>query len=375
MAFFNRGKWNGRVLAGVLIASLVVLTLWIWQRGVAAQPTEQKTVVVTVGDIERQVRTTGTLVPVLKVDVGAQVTGQVRKLFVELGQQVEKGEQVALIDPTLALQDLRQQEALLEQQTAQLAAKSIDLKAAERELARQMALTAGEATSLAEREAAQDAVQKLKAEIRGNSALLQQSRILIDSAKAKLAYTRITAPVSGQVIAIAVQEGQTVNAVQQAPTLLTIAQMEKMTVRARVPEADITRVRRGQPVYFTTLGNDKVRHTGTVRAVQPAPEKINTALFYNALFEVPNPGAVLWPDMTVQVVFVTEARRQVATIPSALLGPIGEDRKATVRVLGQDGKSVPRTVTVGIDDGSRAEITAGLRVGERVLEVPALSGG
>lgn len=361
-----------KALTLVCLGVLMCLVLLLGRTALSPSP-PPKTVAVTIGDIERSVRASGTLVPVLKVDVGSQVTGQVQKLLVELGQKVEKGEELAMIDPTLAQQDLRQQEALLAQQEAQLQAKLIDLRTAERERARQQSMTIGEATSKAEQETAQDLVLRLRAEVRGVSAMLRQSKSQIDTAKAKLAYTRILAPIAGTVISIQVQQGQTVNAVQQIPTVLTIAQLDRMTVRARVPEADITKIRSGQKVYFTTLGNEAVRHYGLVRTVQPAAEKIGTALFYNALFEVPNPKGELWPDMTVQAVFVLDARKNALLLPSSLFDS-DTHKEATVLLFNKNGKAEKRSVTIGIDDGANTEITSGLRAGDRVLDAGSDAG-
>ena len=249
-------------------------------RGNRSGPTPQ-TAVADFADLTTTVQATGVLVPLRKVDVGAQVTGQVQKLYVELGQHVRQGDLLATIDPTLAQKELQGQEAALEQQDATLESKRIDLAAAELELERQKKMFIGDATSANDLENAKNRVASLSADVRGFSAQLRQTRIQVDSLQAKLNYTRIVAPIEGDVINIQVQEGQTVTAAQQVPTVMTLAQMDTMTVRARVPEADVMRIRRGQKVYFTTLGNSALRHYGTVRTVQPSPELIHDVLFYN----------------------------------------------------------------------------------------------
>lgn len=338
-------------------------------------PVPAQTVAVEYADLEGTVQATGTLLPFRKVDVGAQVTGQLQSLNVELGQHVRKGDLLASIDPTLAKNDLLGQDAALEQQSASLDARKIDLAAAERELVRQKKMSGADATTASDVEKAEDNVGKLQAEIRNLSAAIRQSRSQADTARAKLEYTRIVAPIDGDVISLPVQEGQTVNAVQQAPTILTLAQLETMTVRARVPEADVARIRKGQKVYFTTLGDAKKRFYGTVRTVQPTPERIREALFYNALFEVPNKGGELWSDMTVQVAFVLEEHKHVLSVPIAALGKRESEGHYSVSVANADGTHAQRKVSTGIDDRIRAEIKDGLKEGDKLVVTSTTEGG
>lgn len=338
-------------------------------------PAATPTVAVEYADLESTVQATGTLLPFRKVDVGAQVTGQLQSLSVELGQHVRKGDLLASIDPTLAKNDLLGQDAALEQQSASLESRRIDLSAAERELVRQKTMSGAEATTASDVEKAEVAVGKLQAEIRGLSAAIRQSRSQADTARAKLEYTRIVAPIEGEVISLPVQEGQTVNAVQQAPTILTLAQLETMTVRARVPEADVARIRKGQKVYFTTLGDAKKRFYGTVRTIQPTPERIREALFYNALFEVPNKGGELWSDMTVQVAFVLEEHKHVLSVPIAALGKRESEGHYSVSVAGAEGSAAERKVITGIDDRVRVEIKDGLKHGDKLVVTSTTEGG
>ncbi len=338
-------------------------------------PAATPTVAVEYADLESTVQATGTLLPFRKVDVGAQVTGQLQSLNVELGQHVRKGDLLATIDPTLAKNDLLGQDAALEQQSASLDSRKIDLSAAERELVRQKTMSGADATTASDVEKAEVNVGKLQAEIRGLSAAIRQSRSQADTARAKLEYTRIVAPIEGEVISLPVQEGQTVNATQQVPTILTLAQLETMTVRARVPEADVARIRKGQKVYFTTLGDAKKRFYGTVRTIQPTPERIREALFYNALFEVPNKGGELWSDMTVQVAFVLEEHKHVLSIPVAALGKRQSEGHYSVSVVSADGTTAERKVITGIDDRVRVEIKDGLKQGDKLVVTSTTEGG
>ena len=355
-----------RVVFTVLVVGIAVGVAGFFLLRKGAPPPAQ-TVAVEYADLESSVQATGTLLPFRKVDVGAQVTGQLQSLNVELGQHVRKGDLLASIDPTLAKNELLGQDAALEQQSATLDSRKIDLAAAERELARQKTMLPADATTTGEVERADIAVGKLQAEIRGLSAAIRQSRSQADTARAKLEYTRIVAPIEGEVISLPVQEGQTVNASQQVPTILTLAQLETMTVRARVAEADVNRIRKGQKVYFTTLGDAKKRFYGTVRTVQPTPERVRDALFYSALFEVPNKGGELWSDMTVQVAFVLEEHKHVLSIPVAALGKRESEGHYLVSVANADGTVAERKVSTGLDDHVHTEIKDGLKEGEKLV--------
>ena len=370
-AFWIKRRRVILIVLGIVV--VVAVTGYFILRKSTQPPTQ--TVAVEYADLESSVQATGTLLPFRKVDVGAQVSGQLQSLNAELGQHVHKGDLLASIDPTLAKNDLLGQDAALEQQNATLDSRKIDLAAAERELARQKTMLAADATTAGELEKAEIAVGKLQSEIRGLSAAIRQSRSQADTARAKLEYTRIVAPIEGNVISLAVQEGQTVNASQQVPTILTLAQLETMTVKARVAEADVNRIRKGQKVYFTTLGDSKKRFYGTVRTVQPTPERIRDALFYNALFEVPNKGDELWSDMTVQVAFVLEEHKHVLSAPMAALGKRESEGHYLVSVANPDGTVAERKITTGLDDRVHTEIKDGLKEGEKLIITSTTDGG
>ena len=292
-----------------------------------------QTVAISYGDIAEKVVSSGVLQPSLKVDVGAQVSGQLQKLHVHLGQSVKKGDLLATIDPSIAKNDLLNLEATLEQLAAQRDAKQTDLEQAERELARQNTMLQSEATAKLDAEQADSTVRKTKADMRALGAQIRQTKIGVDSARTKLGYTQITAPVDGDVVNIATQEGQTVIAVQQVPIILTLAKLDTMTVKAQVSEADVASLRPDQAVYFTTLGQSEERHFGKLRTIQPTPEKINSAIFYSALFDVPNSKRDLWTDMTVQVSFILNEAKHVLLVPVIALGDKDKDGRYFVKVL------------------------------------------
>lgn len=347
----------------VCLAVIAVGYYW-WNK--PTKPSYQ-TVTIDYADIAEKVVSSGVLQPSLKVDVGAQVSGQLQKLHVQLGQTVKKGDLLATIDASIAKNDLLNLEAALEQQAAQRDAKQSDLEQAERELIRQNIMLQSEATAKLDVEQADSSLRKTKADIRALAAQIRQTQIGVDTARTKLGYTQIVAPVDGDVVNIATQEGQTVIAVQQVPIILTLAKLDTMTVKAQVSEADVASLHPGQVVFFATLGQSEERHFGKLRTIQPTPEKVNGATFYSALFDVPNTKRDLWTDMTVQVSFVLNEAKHVLTVPVLALGEKDKDSRYAVRVLNKDDTVSTRKVRITLNDHVNAQIKDGLVAGERVI--------
>jgi macrolide-specific efflux system membrane fusion protein len=365
------------LIAAVLIAAAVAIKMLFF----AATPAPQFTTAEVVrGNLEKTVLATGTMEAYKLVSVGAQASGQLKSLKVELGDEVKAGQLLAEIDSMTQQNALRNAEAALETRRAQRAAQVANLKQAEREFERQKQMLAKEASSRQEHDAAEAALGSVKAQIAAIDAEIKQASITVDTAKVNLSYTRITAPMNGTIVAVVAQEGQTLNANQQAPTIFKLAQLDTLTVKAQISEADVIRVKPGQEVYFTILGEPDNRIHATLRSVEPAPESItsetssssgsassasSSAIYYNGLFDVPNPDHKLRISMTAQVYIVLEKAEDALLVPSSALrqGARGQG----VRVLNAEGKPERRRVKVGIDNNIHAQILEGLEVGERVI--------
>ncbi|HWW69311.1 MAG TPA: efflux RND transporter periplasmic adaptor subunit [Duganella sp.] len=347
-----------------------MFVLWGHRAGAGAQPAAPPSAIVNRGDIVQLVQATGQLQPRLKVDIGAQVSGQVRQMHVQLGQMVKTGALLVSLDSDTGRNAVQQAEAALAQQVATAKRARIELEAARREAGRQQRLLAGDATTTFDKEKADTELAKLEAEQQIQDATLaQRSADLIDK-QLKLTFTRVSAPIDGEVVSIAVQEGQTVNAMQMAPTLLTLAQLDTMTVKARVAEAEIGLIRTAQTAHVTTLATNARRYEGKVRVIQPIPERIGNALFYNVLFDIDNADHQLLSDMTVKVELEVAKASQVPAVPIVALGNRDANGRYTVQVLDANGKAGPRAVRIGLRDATHAEVLDGLRPGERVLLVP-----
>lgn len=354
-------------------------------------PTAEKpnfvTATATLTDLEQAVLATGTLQAFKQVSVGSQVSGQVKSLKVALGDKVTKGQLVAEIDSLTQANNLRNTQAALANVQAQLLAKQAALTQSQLTFKREQALLAADASSRATFEAAEAALNTARADVNATQAQIDQARIAANTAQINLGYTKILAPMDGVVVALVAQEGQTVNANQSTPTIIKLATLDTITVKAQISEADVVRVKPGQKVYFTILGAPDKRYYTTLRTVEPAPDSIltdtttstsssaATAIYYNGLLDVPNADGRLRISMTAQVYIVLNEAKQALSIPSSALGDTDRDGMTTVRVLDAEGKAAPRKVKVGINNNVRAQILEGLQAGDKVVVSEAPAGG
>ena len=184
----------------------------------------------------------------------------------QLGDKVKAGQLIAEIDSVPQQNTLRNAEAALANMEAQLKAQKATQIQTSLALQRQKELRAADANARADLESAQAANDLALANIDALKAQILQAQVTVDTAKVNMGYTRITAPIDGQVVAIVTQQGQTVNANQSTPTIIKLAQTETMTVKTQISDADVTRVTMGQKVYFTILGEPNKRYTATLRA-------------------------------------------------------------------------------------------------------------
>jgi len=330
------------------------------------------------GNIEQTVLATGMLQASKLVAVGAQVSGQIEKLAVQLGDELKQDDLVAQIDSLTQQNSLKEANAALNSLNAQIRAKQAQIHQAQAEYNRQKGMLADNASSRSDYESAEASLTIYKAELEQLKAELERAKISVDNAKLDLGYTTIRAPFDGTVVYSAVEEGQTVNANQTTPTIIELAKLDKMTIKAQISEADVVNVQPGLPVYFTILGKPNKRYHGTLRAIEPGPTLMDgddkdlsvsndEAIYYHGLFEVDNPDRVLRIGMTAQVSVVLDQANDALLVPSQVLirQPGAKDRYQ-VPVL-ENGQEVLRDVTVGINNKVNAQITSGLAEGEQVI--------
>lgn len=370
-------------LVGVLLVITAVVTLISLR---SPSPAPYVTAPVRLGDIENAVLATGKLDAFERVNVGAQVSGQVKSLKVKLGDRVTKGQPIADIDDLPQRNDLRNAEAALNVAKADLQAKQALLKQAESRFKRQKRMLKDEAGSREDFEAAEATLAATRAELIALNARIVQAQIEVDKKKVDLSYTRILAPMDGIVIAVITQQGQTVNANQSAPTIVKLAQLDVMTIKAQISEADITRVTQGQKAYFTIFSEPDKKYGATLRTVELAPESImkddslsgggstsgsgsaNASVYYNALLDVPNPENRLRIAMTAQVSLLLGEAKNTLLVPIQAVHK-NADKKQQVQVLTGDNRVEIREVTTGITNNVDIQILSGLKVGEHVVLV------
>ena len=271
------------------------------------------------GDVEELVTALGSLTPLKSVDVGAQVSGQLDKLLVQIGDEVKLGQKLAEIEAAVTSAKVDAGNAQVASLQAQLAERQSQLSLLTSQASRQERLMADNATSQDAYDSAQAAMRSGAAQLKSTQADITRAQSTLKADQALLGYSNIFAPMAGTITAIPAKQGQTLNANQTAPIILTIADLSTMTVSTQVSEADVPRLKVGMDAYFTTLGAGNRRWTGKLRQVLPTPTVLNNVVLYTALFDVANPGRELMPQMSAQVFFVQTGAYDVLTVPVSAL--------------------------------------------------------
>ncbi|WP_144401062.1 efflux RND transporter periplasmic adaptor subunit [Novosphingobium sp. MBES04] len=376
-------KSRRTLIVGAVIGVLV-LPFLVWQ--VFLSPPEGPDVVtakVARGDLEKTVEATGSLMPKDLVSVGAQASGRIEQLTVEVGDTVKQGELIAQIDSRTQENTLKTAQADVANMTAQLASAQASLAQSRLAFERQKQLGVGEATSQADYQAAEAEYRSAKASVDALNAQIDSARVSVENAQVNLGYTKVTAPMDGVVVAIVNKQGTTVNANQSTPSIVVLAKLDVMTVETEVSEADVINVKQGQSAYFTILGDPDTRYSGMLRLVEPAPESIvdevgssssssssstsDSAIYYNALFDVSNADNRLRALMTAKVTILLDQRKDVLTIPSSALGVQNKDGTYSVQVQDVQRGISRRNVKIGLNNNVSAEVLSGLKEGEAVV--------
>ncbi|MBH2561655.1 efflux RND transporter periplasmic adaptor subunit [Serratia ureilytica] len=372
----GKKRWRRVALVAIVLGGLAGGLLGLNRAPDVSPP---QTARVDRGDIEKSVLATGILKPARQVNVGAQVNGQLKKLYVKPGDRVAQGQLLAEIDPTLQLNELRKSQAELRSAQAQKLASQAQLKQYQLELARQRALARDRAGVASDLEKAQAQHDAQLAQLKVNESQIVQAEVAQETARANLAFTRITAPIDGEVLGIVTQEGQTIVSSQSAPTILVMADVNTMMVHTRISENDILQVRAGQPLWFYVAADPRRRYEGVMGAIQQAPAEAleadplgrnssqqTAAVYYNGVFAVANGERRLRTAMTAQVFIITERATGVVRLPMAALGEALDGERYQIRVL-EGQRVVARSVRIGKRDRRYAEVLEGVRVGEQVL--------
>lgn len=338
---------------------------------------------VTRGNLQKTVIANGTVRSANRVEVGAQVSGQIKKLHVTLGQEVKQGDLIAEIDSTTQQNSLNTAQAELDSYKAQLKAKTVAYDVAKSAYERISRLYKSRASSLDDLETAKNTLATAEADIEDIEASIKKAEIEVDTAKTNLGYTTITAPIDGTIISIPVSEGQTVNSNQTTPTIVQIADLSKMLIKAEISEGDITKIKAGQNVSFTTLADPDVSYQSTIYAVDPAMTTLTDdeysesasdteAVYYYANILINNEDKKLYIGMsTINTITIADAQ-DVLLVPTLALKKQGN--KTFVNVLTANNQVEQREVSTGLADDMNTEIRSGLQDGEKVISSQVASG-
>ena len=366
------------ILLGLLVAAGAA---YYFFSSNSKQETTYLTESVTRGNVEKTVVASGSVESVNEVDVGAQASGKITKLYVKLGQEIKKGEMIADIDSTTQINTLNTKKAALVSYQAQLKAKKTAYDVALSSYNRLSKLYTQKATSLDNVNTAKSTLDNAKAEMEAIEANIKQAEIEVNTAETNVGYTKITAPMDGTVISVPVSEGQTVNANQTTPTIVTIADLSKMKIKPEISEGDITKVKAGQEVSFTILSDSQTVYHSVIDSVDPAntttsdssstsslsssSSSTTSAIYYYANVLIDN------PDRTLRIGMTTENNIKIANAKDVLLvsnmAIQKRDGKSFVNVLNDKNQPEPREVEIGVQNDFKTEIKSGLNEGEKVI--------
>jgi len=337
------------------------------------------------GSFSKKVDATGEIFATELIDVGAQVSGQIKKLYVKLGDQVKKGDMIASIDNSTQQNSIDNKEAQLAIYKAQLESAKVALNIAKTQFDRENALFAKNATSKQEFESAKNTYSANSAKIKELEAQIKQTNIELSTAKINLGYTKITAPRDGTVVSVQVEEGQTVNANQTTPTIVNIADLSHVKMKMQIAEGDITKIKVGTPVEYSILSEPTKKFQTTVSSIDPglttlsdgsygssssskssysSSSSSSSAVYYYAQSIVDNKDGILRIGMT------TQNELLIANVEDAIIVPsigIKKDENGTFVYVLKDGKPVKTAVKTGIKDNLDTQIISGINEGDEII--------
>ena len=337
------------------------------------------------GSFSKKVDATGEIFATELIDVGAQVSGQIKKRYVKLGDQVKKGDMIASIDSSTQQNSINNKEAQLAIYKAQLESAKVALNIAKTQFDRENALFAKNATSKQEFESAKNTFSSNSAKIKELEAQIKQTNIELSTAKINLGYTKITAPRDGTVVSVQVEEGQTVNANQTTPTIVNIADLSHVKMKMQIAEGDITKIKVGTPVEYSILSEPTKKFQTTVSSIDPglttlsdgsygssssskssysSSSSSSSAVYYYAQSIVDNKDGILRIGMT------TQNELLIANVEDAIIVPsigIKKDENGTFVYLLKDGKPVKTAVKTGIKDNLDTQIISGINEGDEII--------
>jgi len=353
--------------AVALVAVAVIITGYNYFSS-SSTTTSYKTATVTRGDIEQTVTALGSIQPKDYVDVGAQVSGQLQKVYVDIGDTVKKGDLLAEIDPSVYESQVEGAKAGLAKLQAELQGEEANYELKKIQYRRYVNLAKQKAVSQDTLDQARAEMKQSAAQIASYKAQIDQQQSTLKGDEANLSYTKIYAPMDGTVTAQTTLVGQTVVSSQAATEIMTVSDLDTMTVEAEVAEADVNKLSVGMPVYFTTLGMSNTKWRSTVRQIKPTPTTENDVVLYTVLIDIPNPERKLMIDMTAQVFFLLGEAKDTLMVPVNAV-KTDKDGSSYVMVM-RNGQPEKQIVEAGLKNRVDIQIKSGLKEGDTVVSNP-----
>jgi efflux transporter, RND family, MFP subunit len=340
------------------------------------------------GELVKSIESNGEIYATELIDVGAQVGGQIKKLYVKLGDVVKAGDMIAEIDSATQQNNVDTKKAQLGIYEAKLNSAKVALEISKTKFKREQELFAKNATSKEEFENAKNTLAANEASLKEIEAQVAQAKISLNTAQIDLGYTKITAPKDGVVVSVQVEEGQTVNSNQTTPTIVNIADLSKVLLKMEIAEGDITKIKVGSKVEYsilsepnrkfhaqissidpglTTLSNGKYKTTSSSGSTTSSSS--SSAIYYYAKAVVDNPDGTLRIGMTTQNTVILDSAKDTVIVPSIAVK--NEEGKSVVYVLKRDKNGLEtaerREVQTGLIDSLKTQILSGVEEGEDVV--------
>jgi len=373
-----------RLLVPILIVAAIG---WYFMAGRTAQA-KYITEPVTRGSIVRAVTATGTVNPVVTVQVGSYVSGPIQAIYVDFNSPVKTNQVIAKIDPRPFAATVALNTAAVANAKAQLEKDRANLGYQKLTYERDLKLLEENVVSQDQLDNQHSVYNQAIAQVDLDQAAIQQAQASLRNSQLSLNYTDIVSPVDGTIVSRNVDVGQTVAASFQTPTLFLIAKdLTKMQVDSNVSESDIGDLRVGQHAQFTVDAYGDRDFDGTVAQVRQAPITVQNVVTYDVVLNVDNPELLLKPGMTANATIVTARRDDVIRVPMEALrfsprrngarngsaqggaGSDAERSRRNRRIWVEDGSGIkPVKVTAGLDDGTNVELLSGdLKPGDLVV--------
>lgn len=370
-------KFKKLIFFSIIILIILATLIFYFLKYKKDQQVAPETITVQRGNITEVVKATGEVYATELVSVGAQVSGQVQKLYIKLGQEVEKGDLIAEIDSKTQLDKLNTAKAEIESAKADLAARKMALETSKKNYQRKLKLFQQDAGSKEELELAENQLKQDQSSVESTQFRLKRLQIDVNTAQTELGYTQIRSPLTGTVVSLPIEAGQTINFAQTTPLIAMIANLDKMEIRMQIAEGDYTKLKPNMGVRFSTLANPNIKHKGYVLSIDPAlvtltkgtynekGENANSAVYYYARMIVENTERVLSIGMTTQNDIVVNEKNNIITVPKTAI--YDNDGEVSVSIYTKDKKIQNRKIKTGISDFNQIEVVQGLKEGEKIL--------